>query len=321
MDARSWSFSQFAAVCRCHHFLISFTRCARIAQKSIFCKEFNNYSCDNISKRLLSFFPLRHAKWYEACMHYKTKKAKIKNRRHRSWHDVTSRRLSCLLQKKIQMKTMHKKTRRKKTFTHHFEAVAKLFGGLKRIVVCVRCCVVSSRMTTASNQLLHSTTCLLLSWYYYLFIYLAADIRVDLDVPSKCVHFAKRNGKSSIKPASIKWYVKSVRETRQWSEADTKKNPPKTAGLKSNYKCITFFVHCLRSSSSVWLCMNVCRDVRRITRMSTLLSPWFVFRGSFSYINTHTRRRAMHFLAFDQSVTLDISREYTSIERGKNNKK
>lgn len=49
------SFSQFAAVFII--FFISFTRFARFShKKAFFCKEFNNYSCDNISKRLLSFF-------------------------------------------------------------------------------------------------------------------------------------------------------------------------------------------------------------------------------------------------------------------------
>lgn len=55
-------------------------------RKTNFCEEFNNYSCDNISKRLLIFFSSSCKVAYEACMHAYiiTKKVQIKNWRQRA---------------------------------------------------------------------------------------------------------------------------------------------------------------------------------------------------------------------------------------------
>lgn len=53
------------------------------------------------------------------------------------------------------------------------------------------------------------------------------------------------------------------------------------------HKFLPFVVYVHLLQFCCVLCMPRC-DVRRITRMSMLLSPWFGFFGALSHINTHT---------------------------------
>lgn len=137
--------------------------------------------------------------------------------------------------------------RRKNTLTNHFEAVVKLFGGLKRIVMCVcvcarvLCCVIENDNSIESIVTFYHVFAVEL---ILLFICLAADIRVDLDAKQMCSFRKAKRQISSIKTNQhnvVKWCAMSERKTRKWSERDMKKNATKTAGLKSNYKCINFF--------------------------------------------------------------------------------